>query len=184
MNEIVEQESTDNSKDDVIENTEDTEDIGNIDINDVEDGIDISDKSVTTTSEDNSKVNNEREIEILKNQIKELNDDKQIRENELAINNAIKELSEKHKGFDSNKVKDYLVELNINNPKKANMLNNPVGWENIWLNEFSSKEVNNDNPSYGRNVALVDRSEEVLEKVNNGEWLSVEDELEVYGKHL
>ncbi len=64
------------------------------------------------------------------------------------------------------------------------MLNNPIGWENIYLKEFARKDVNNDNPEFGRNEPPVDRSEDILKKVEDGEWLSADDEVEVYGKYL
>ena len=164
---------------------DDAGDVGDIDIND--DDIDDGDDSTDKTSNDKSDNNNEdskTDVDKLQKQIDELQADKTARERATATSDAIKELGDKHNGFDSNKVKEYLTELNKTNPDKANMLNNPVGWENVWLNEFASKEVDNDNPAFGRNIAPVDRSEEVLEKVKDGEWLSVEDELQVYGKHL
>jgi hypothetical protein len=164
---------------------DDNTDIGDIDINDddIDNNNDDTDKKADENQHNNDN-DSKSDIETLKKELEELKADKEQRESEIAINHAIKELSQKHQGFDSEKIKGYLIELNKTNPEKANMLNNPVGWENIWLNEFATANVNNDSPSFGRNVAPVDRSEEVLEKVKSGEWLSVDDELEIYGKHL
>ena len=164
---------------------DDIGDIGDIDIDDDENGgaDDSADKS-SKEKDNNINEDSKNDIATLKKELDELKADKEKRESDNAVNIAIKELGDKHNGFDSNKIKEYLTELNKTNPDKANMLNNPVGWENVWLNEFASKEVDNDNPAFGRNIAPVDRSEEVLEKVKDGEWLSVEDELQVYGKHL
>ncbi len=155
---------------------------GDVDIGDVDIG-DSTDKT-SKEKENNTNEDSKSDVDKLQKQVDELTADKTARESETATSNAIKELGDKHNGFDSNKVKEYLTELNKTNPDKANMLNNPVGWENVWLNEFAHKEVDNDNPAFGRNIAPVDRSEEVLEKVKDGKWLSVEDELQVYGKHL
>jgi hypothetical protein len=160
-------------------------DIGDIDISD----DDIDDNSADTDKKAEQNSNNttddsKSDIETLKKELDELKADKEQRESEVATNKAISELSSKHNGFDSNKVKEYLVGLNKTDPEKANMLNNPVGWENVWLNEFASVDVDNDNPNFGRNITPVDRSEEVLEKVKDGEWLSVDDELEIIGKYL
>ena len=159
-------------------------DIGDIDIDDENNGADDEADKTSKEKDNNINEDSKNDMATLKKELDELKADKEKRESDTAVNIAIKELGDKHNGFDSNKVKEYLTGLNKTNPDKANMLNNPVGWENVWLNEFASKEVDNDNPAFGRNIAPSDRSEEVLEKVKDGEWLSVEDELQVYGKHL
>ena len=165
---------------------DDNTDIGDIDINDddIDNNNDDTDNSSNGNSNNSNESGNSDELEKLRKQVETLQADKVARDTTDATNTAVAELQSKHQGFESNKVQEYLTELNKTNPEKANELNTPVGWENIWLNEFATANVNNDSPSFGRNVAPVDRSEEVLEKVKDGEIISVNDELEIYGNLL
>ena len=122
------------------------------------------------------------QIKTLQQQIKDLQDDKEARENKEALNRALSDLRTRHKGFDDAKVKDHLVKLHETDPQKAAMLNNPVGWENIWLNEFAERDVNNDDPSFGRNSGGVDRRAELNEKLASGMPLSLEDQMVYFSK--
>jgi hypothetical protein len=158
-------------------------DIGDVDITDDDTDADDPNTQDPTESDKTSNQNDNNndddsksDVETLRKQVEDLQADKEKRENETAINNAIAELQSKHTGFDDAKVKEYLTELNKTDPGKANMLNNPVGWENVWLNEFASKEVQNDHPSFGRNVAPVDRSEEFNQKLESGQGLSLDEQ--------
>jgi hypothetical protein len=148
------------------------DDIGDIDIGetDPKDG----DGDVNTS--------NTEDIEALRKQIEELQAYKEAGENQAAQNQAVQDLQNKYDGFDSNAIKDYLVELNKTNPEEAAELNDKKGWELVWLTQIAPK-VNNDVVSFGRNVPPVDRTDEVLERVNNG-TVTFADEQDVLGKLL
>jgi hypothetical protein len=124
------------------------------------------------------------ELETIKKELADLRAKEEARDNDQATQNAISEIKGKYADFDANKVKEFLVNLNKTDPKKANALNNPIGWENIYLTQFAPKNVENDDVSFGRNVDPVERGEEVMERVKNGEIISVDDELSIYGKLL
>jgi uncharacterized protein (UPF0335 family) len=162
----------------------DIDDIGDIDIDDISDDTDPKDGGEPNPKdgEDQTSTGGSEDIEALRKQIEELQADKEARESAEAQNQAIAQLQNQYDGFDSKAVKDYLVELNKTDPEKAESLNNQVGWENVWLTQIAPK-VNNDVVSFGRNVPPVDRTEEVLEKVNNG-TVTFADEQDVLGKLL
>ncbi len=169
----------------VVDDTAGGGDIGDIDIDD-DDGIDGADDGTDNSSNGNSNNSNESgksdEIDKLKKQVDDLQADKTSRDNTDATNTAVAQLQSKHQGFESNKVQEYLTELNKTDPEKANSLNNPIGWENVWLNEFAPANVDNDNPAMGRNVAPVDRSDEIREKLSNGGSASSNDKKALLGK--
>jgi uncharacterized protein (UPF0335 family) len=100
----------------------------------------------------------------------------QALEQEKMLNDAIGKLQSEHKGFDAEAVKTRLKEIHKEDPARAEELNNPLGWENLWLKELSPKEVQNDNISFGRNVDPVDRHEEFMEKIGSGEGLSLDEQ--------
>jgi len=164
--------------DDAAGGSDDDIDIDDIDIDDEDDA------NTDSNSNDNSNNNDESNSTSLEDTVKALQAKIQAREDADLLTNTLNELGEKHKGFDSSKVKDYLVELNKTDPERANALNNPIGFENIWLTQFRENTVDNDNPNFGRNVKPVDRSEEINEKISSGETLTIQDEIAFYGKDL
>lgn len=101
-----------------------------------------------------------------------------------AVNQAVADIQTRHPEFNAEAVKEHLRKLNESDPERVKALNNPIGWENIYLNHLKPKEVNNDHPSYGRNVAPVDRGQEVLEKVEKGEYITTDDKMALVGDLL
>ncbi len=57
---------------------------------------------------------------------------------DIETQKAISIIKNKYDRFDADKIKEYLVELNRTNPDKANALNNPDGWEEIWITKFQT----------------------------------------------
>ncbi len=160
------------------------DDIGDLDLDDLGDDAGAGGNPNPDGDGDDKTSTGEslEELKAMQKKIQELEADKEARENQEAQQRAISNLEQKYDGFDANAVKDYLVELNKTDPDKAQALNNSVGWENVWITELAPK-VDNDAISFGRNVAPVDRSEEVLEKVNEG-TVTFADEQDVLGKLL
>ena len=117
-----------------------------------------------------------KRLEALEREIAEQNAQKEF-------DNAINEIKSKHNDFDKDKVHQYLKELHKKDPQKAEELNSKVGWELIWVNELKPKEVENDNPNFGRNIDPIDRANEVLEQVVKG-GVTLADEQDVIGKFL
>lgn len=105
-------------------------------------------------------------------------------EEQKTVQNEIKKLSKKHKGFDSQKVKEKLEEIAKTDSDLAEMYNNPIGWENLWINDLAPKKVENDQPEYGRNVDPVERRDEILQKVQSGGIASLDEKASVLGKYL
>jgi hypothetical protein len=99
-----------------------------------------------------------------------------------AVDSLVDEIKTRHADFDGDKVRNYLVELNKTDRAKAESLNNPVGWELLHLQNFAAKDVQNDFFNHGRGGQVVDRSSELLERVQDG--LSVADEAVVLAKLL
>ncbi len=155
------------------------DDIGDMELDDIEDE-DIEKEEDKDKEEPKSK----NEVEELKRELEELKKDKQERENEKAVQSAVSEIKSKYDDFDIEKIKSYLIELKKTDPDKAEMLNSPLGWENIHLTQIRAKEVKNDSTAYGRNVKPVDRSEEIDEKIQNGDFLSINDEASYFGNLL
>ena len=163
------------------------DDSGDDDIDDIDITDDIDDENIDDTDKKakaNSNNANGTDSTSLQSTVKDLQARIQARDDADLLAATLSDLGKKHQGFDSNKVKEYLIELNKKDPERANSLNNPIGFENVWLTEFKENSVKNDSPNYGRNVTPVDRSEEVLEKVKNGEVLTLQDELSYYGNEL
>lgn len=100
-------------------------------------------------------------------------------ETEKTVQAEIKRLSDKHTGFDASAVKEKLEEIAKTDPDRAEELNSPTGWELLWVTELAPKHVDNDNPNFGRNVPPVDRSEEILKKVEETGVVSLADKKNV-----
>ncbi len=75
----------------------------------------------------------------LRKQLEELQADRVARINQDAVDDAVKDIKIRLPKFQPNKVKEYLTQLNKTNSTMANQLNNPYGWEKVWLNEFDKK---------------------------------------------
>ena len=75
----------------------------------------------------------------LRKQIDELLADKLAMENQIAVDDAVSDIKRRLPKFQPNKVKDYLTQLNKTNSELANSLNNPYGWEKVWINEIEKK---------------------------------------------
>lgn len=156
-----------------------------IEVDDIDIDDDIDDKDTSSKDKDDNNTGDKNStIKSLQEKLSALEESVTARDNADKVASTINALKTKHDGFDDSKVKDYLVELNKTDPERANDLNNPIGWENVWLTQFKQKEVDNDNPNFGRNIEPVDRSEEVEERANRGDILSIEDEISYYGNNL
>ena len=103
--------------------------------------------------------------------------------NEKATNEAISTIKAKHSDFDESKVYEHLKKLAETDPSKAELLNNPIGWENIW-NDIKPKNVENDDPYYARNLGEEDRSEDLIKSLKTTGAISVADQVAVYGDLL
>ena len=101
---------------------------------------------------------------------------------EKEVNQAIADIQTRDKNFDVSKVQEYLEKINQTDPQRADELNSPLGWEWVW-NQIKPKEVLNDDYDYNsvRRGSSIDEQKAMLEKVNSGEFLSVDDELKIIG---
>jgi hypothetical protein len=99
-----------------------------------------------------------------------------------AVATAITDIKARLDGFDEAAVYEHLKKLNETDPAKAALLNNPLGWENVWY-QIRPATVNNDNFSRGRNVASVNRNDEVFDLVKSG-GATLADEVDVVGRML
>lgn len=88
---------------------------------------------------------------------------------EKAINAAVSDIKGRIGEFDLNKVHDHLKELNKSNPEQAAALNNPQGWELVWLRELAAKSVSADAVNSGRNVDSDGGRQAMIDKIARGE---------------
>lgn len=163
----------------------DDKDIGDEDIGD-EDDKGAGGKEISPGEKHNTDdiLKLQQEIKDSKAEIDTLTKDKETRETNTARDAIIAGIKQNHPEFDDSKIVERLKEIHKTDPAKAESLNNSAGWELLHIQEFAPKKVENDFFDLGRNGEYEDRSEEMMKKVEGGEWLSVEDELEVYGKLL
>lgn len=124
----------------------------------------------------------EEELKALKVKVDEQEKFIQGQNSEKAIERAVTEIKTRHSDFDEKKVYEYLKELNEKEPDRAAALNNPIGWENVWY-QIKPQTPVNDNFYRGRNVAPVDRSDEVFGLVKSG-GATLADEADVIAKFL
>lgn len=142
-------------------------------------GVDDEDGEKGKGKEENSNtVANDERVKELESQIEKLSKTVDDRENERELNNVFDGLASKHDGFKREDITKYLQELHKTDPKKAEELNSPLGFENIYLMEFAPKEVDNDDFDPARNVDPVKRSEELETKIESGEMLSLSEQME------
>lgn len=95
-----------------------------------------------------------KEIEEIENkEIEELKAFKEELERERAVNEAVAELTEKYPSFDVNKIVTELQRIaKEEGEDKAEALNNPLGWENLYLTKFKKDEDDN-TPAFDRGRA-------------------------------
>lgn len=139
---------------------------------------DIDDDEPEASGEEDNKVvaDDSKELDSIMKRLEDAEMKLATSEQEKMVSAEISRLSQEHKGFNADAVKSKLKEIHKTDPEKAAMLNNPIGWENLWLKELAPKDVNNDDISFGRNVDPVDRHEEFIEKINSGEGLSLDEQ--------
>jgi hypothetical protein len=138
------------------------------------------DKTPPVVSADSNKT--EEELKALKAKVDEQDKFIQGQNSEKAIERAVTEIKTRHSDFDEKKVYEYLKELNEKEPDRAAALNNPIGWENVWY-QIKPQTPVNDNFYRGRNVAPVDRSDEVFSLVKSG-GATLADEADAIAKFL
>jgi hypothetical protein len=151
---------------------------------DVDDGDDANateSQEATTTPQAKEVTEPEsKETDEIIKRLEEAEAKLQAQEQERLVQTEIQRLSSEHKGFDADAVKSKLKEIHKTDPQRAEMLNNPVGWENLWLKELAPKSANNDDISFGRNVDPIDRQEEFMEKINSGEGLTLDEQAQFF----
>ncbi|MDD2267656.1 hypothetical protein [Sulfuricurvum sp.] len=101
---------------------------------------------------------------------------------EKAVNAAVSDIASRHEGFDIKKVGEYLNELFKTDPKKAEDLNDPKGWELLWMRELAPKSVKADEVNGGRNVSGESDRGDLIKKINSGNG-SIEDHTELFMKY-
>ena len=94
------------------------------------------------------------EIEEIENkEIEELKAFKEELERERAVNEAVAELTEKYPSFNVNEIATELQRIaKEEGEEKAEALNNPLGWENLYLTKFK-KDEDDDTPAFDRGRA-------------------------------
>jgi len=104
-------------------------------------------------------------------------------ETERGINSAVEDIKGRNSDFDIGKVKEHLLELKKTNPEEAARMNNPQGWELLWLRDIAEKSVSADAVNNGRNVSGDSGRDELASKINSGNG-SIEDQAEYYAKYF
>jgi len=89
----------------------------------------------------------------IKKELEELKAFKEEAEREKAIFEANNKLVSQYPDFDLSKITEKLKEIHKDNPEEAERLNNPTGWENLYLKYFRSKDVKADPFDAGRGGA-------------------------------
>lgn len=145
--------------------------------------IEIDDINPATNGDDTKSTPSTDEILTLQKTVKELQDNLAAKEEEEARKSILTGLQKSYPTFEADKVKEFLIELHKTNPQKAQELNTPLGWELIHLQNFEPKKGNNDYVDFGRNGG-IDRSGEVLEKLDNGGRATLQDKKALLGKYF
>ena len=125
----------------------------------------------------------DNDLEDIKKQLDDLRGYKEKKEQEEAVSSAVNSIKSEYPDFDESKVIEHLKNIAKTDPAKADALNNPVGWENIWLKEFNEAEPTNDYVGFGRNSGSSDFSD-IESKIENGEYLTDRDEDRYFYKDL
>lgn len=131
-----------------------------------EEELEVLDEDLDTSSEgeDKEEVSNDSN----EDELKRLTGIVDGYEADKVRDELIGEIKIRHPDFEPEKIKSYLKELHSTDPQQAKDLNNPLGWEVIHLREFEVKDVDNDYFGHGREGERVDRSQEILDKVQKG----------------
>lgn len=124
----------------------------------------------------------DEQIKNLEEKLKNLESKEEKRSQDDAVNEAIASLESEYEDFDIEEVRAELIQINKDNPEKAESLNNPAGWRQIYL-EKRLEESLNENPEFGRNTTTVAPSAEVLQRAKT-ERLSLEDQASVLSNLL
>ncbi len=154
-----------------------------------DDGVDTDDKSTDkddvdgSDSDNNSDKDSKDDVDDTQSELERLREIVDANEAKKAVQTIISEIKTRHGDFDEDKIVAYLEELKATNPARAEALNNPVGWELIHTQEFTAKEVENDFFNHGRGGEHIDRTDELLEKVEKG-GISRAEEAVVLSKYL
>lgn len=101
---------------------------------------DLDDNNLDGASNDNK----DAEKDDLQKRLEQLEQDKDTREQQEAVNRAVDGLKQEYKTFDPDAIKEKLKEIHEKDPELAERLNNPTGWENLHLKYFEPREVDND----------------------------------------
>ena len=156
-------------------------DLGDVDIGD--EGDDPGENSTGGSSEPDLKTLQEQ-LKSANDAITTLKEDQTTRQRAETHKQVLDDLKSRHPDFDAEKIKEHLVKLHSENPEKAESLNNAVGFELLYLQNFAPKSVNNDEVEFGRNNGGIDRSAEIMEKISNGGRASLQDKKALLGKFL
>lgn len=105
---------------------------------------DIKDNDVLDGDKDNK-------LKDLESKVKSLDEIVTKKQQEEAVNTAVSNIKKDYPTFDDKKILDKLNEINKTDPKRAEALNNPAGWELLHLKYFQPKDVDNDDFDGGRN---------------------------------
>lgn len=129
-----------------------------------------------------------KEVEILEDEemkaLKEENEknSKWIEEQQIIIatNEAIATLADKYPNFDADKIAEHLRAIaKEHGEDEAKKLNNPLGWENIYLTKFKKDEPQNPDFDRGRGETKEPYDfKKGFEKAHGGDKDSIADLLE------
>ena len=123
-----------------------SDDIGDFEIEDK-----VEESSEATEKPKEAEALEDEEIKALKE--KNERNSKWIEEQQamIATTQAIEELTGKYSDFDANKIAEHLATVaKEQGEEEAEKLNNPLGWENIYLTKFKVEKVDTPNFDRGR----------------------------------
>ena len=100
------------------------------------------------------------------------------RSNQEAVEVAVTEIKGRYPDFDPEAVEEYLNELHKTDPEKAEALNNPIGWENVY-HQIKPLEPAHDEFNLGENIGGEDQSEEIFKKVKTEGTVSLQEQAAV-----
>lgn len=165
------------------ESDDNIDDIGNLDLDGADgDGADGDGDGADGDGANDDGDGANDEVKTMQKTIEEQQKFIDEQRNKEAVQTAVSEIKAKHNDFDESKVLEHLKKLHETDPQKAQMLNNPVGWENIWY-EIRPVKPSNDPFSHARNTEPVDRDSDVFDAVKAG-GVTLSDEKDVLGKYL
>lgn len=122
-------------------------------------------------------------VTMTREELQELMNPMQEYAQEKAVNTATTDIQSRISDFDLTKVHAHLQELNKTNPSQAASLNNPQGWELLWMRELAGKSVSTDAVNTGRNVDSDGGRQAVIDKIARGEG-GVSDRVSLMEKYV